>query len=185
MRKHYEVVKVTIDDATSTEVFANHPAAYSLYMRDIYPQLFFNTSDEMKVDHKYKELFRFKMGILHGCHLCNTFNWQTTLDVGYSQEQLDHALAPTPGLFTDLELAILELAECFVLSAPDPHLTPELHARLQRHIGDAGIVEMGVMGAFFMGWQRLLFAYDLVPRELACTPPPRSVTPGENGNNLP
>ncbi|MCU1397131.1 MAG: carboxymuconolactone decarboxylase [Acidimicrobiales bacterium] len=178
IRKHYDAVKDTIGDATSTGVFANHPGAYAMYMREVYPKMFFNTSEDMRVDHKYKELFRFKMGILHGCHLCNSFNWQTTLDVGYTREQLEHALEPTVGLFSDVEVAILELAECFVLTNQDPHLTPELHARLKQHIGDEGIVEMGVLGAFFMGWQRLLFAYDLVPREQACMlNPPMIATP--------
>jgi alkylhydroperoxidase family enzyme len=171
IRKHYDAVRDKIDDATSTEVLANHPAAYAMYMREIYPKLFFNTNDDMKVDHKYKELFRFKMGVLHGCHLCNSFNSETTLAVGYRQEQLASVLAPTPGLFNSLELAILELAECFVLTNEDPHLSPGLHARLEEHIGNDGIVELGVMGAFFMGWQRLLFAYDLVPREPACARP--------------
>jgi alkylhydroperoxidase family enzyme len=171
LREQWHAVNDQIGDATSAEVFANQPAASSLYTGEIYPRLFFNRDGDMHVEHKYKELFRFKMGIMHGCYMCNTFNWQTTLDAGYTKEQLDHALAPTPELFSAKELAILELADCFVLWNQDAHLTPELYDRLRAHIGDAGIVELGVMGAFFMGWQRLLFAYDLVPREQDCPLP--------------
>jgi alkylhydroperoxidase family enzyme len=150
------------------EVIANHPAAYAVYDSEVYPRLFFNRDGDMQVDYRYKELFRFKMGISHGCYLCNTTNWKTTLAAGFTQEQLDNALAPPPGLFTDAEKAVLDLADLFVLWNVDSHLTPELYARLKQHFGDAGIVELGILGAFFMGFQRMLFAYDLVPREESC-----------------
>jgi alkylhydroperoxidase family enzyme len=150
------------------EVMANQPAAYAIYEEEIYPRLFYNIRGDMHVGQRYKELFRFKLGISHGCYLCNTSNWQTTRDAGFTQEQLDNALKPTPGLFTDAELAILDLAELFVLWNTDAQLTPDLYERLLGHFGDAGIVELGILGAFFMGFQRMLFAFDLVPREQSC-----------------
>ena len=66
------------------------------------------------------------------------------------------------------ELAVLDLADLFVLWNSDAQLTPSLYERLLRHFGDAGIVELGILGAFFMGFQRMLFAFDLVPREQSC-----------------
>jgi alkylhydroperoxidase family enzyme len=169
----WDMIVDKLDDAPSVEVFAHHPAATSIY-GDFYRRIFFNANDDMVVEYKHKELFRYKLGQMHGCVLCATFNTQPTLDVGYTPEQLASVLTPDVAQhFSDKELAVLELAEQFALQNLDAQLTPELYARLREHFSDAAIIEFGVLGAFFMGWQRLLFAYDLVPREQLCAVPTR------------
>ena len=72
-------------------------------------------------------------------------------------------MEPTLGLFTDAEVAVLDLAELFVLWNSEAQLTPSLYERLLTHFGDAGNVELGILGTFFRGFQRMLFAFDLVP----------------------
>jgi hypothetical protein len=157
--------------AVHVEVFAQHQAVEDFYVKEFYPRFVFNSESDMLVDVKDKELFRFRMGKLHGCQMCNSFNVQSVRAAGYGDEQIDNILDPTPEHFSDKELAIIELADQFLLQNLDAYLTPELHARLRMHYSDAQILELGMIGAFFMGWQRLLFAFDLVPREDACPLP--------------
>jgi alkylhydroperoxidase family enzyme len=170
-RARWDYVNAKSGQAVHVEVFANHQVVEDFYIKDFYPKLFFGADGDMLVDQRLKELFRFRMGRQHGCHVCNTANVDTFLAAGYSHEQMDHVLDPSPELFTDEELAIIELADLFVLQHTDAQLTPDLYERLRRHFSDAQILELGVMGAFFMGWQRLFFAYDLVPREATCPLP--------------
>jgi alkylhydroperoxidase family enzyme len=164
----WDYVNQRSGQAVHVEVFANHQTVEDFYLKTFYPKFFYNADGDMLVDTTTKELFRFKMGRMHGCHVCNTANVDTMLEAGYSQAQMDRVLDPEPGDFTDRELVILELAELFVLQNLDAHMTPELHTRLREHFSDAEVLELGVLGAIFMGWQRLFFAYDLVPREESC-----------------
>jgi alkylhydroperoxidase family enzyme len=167
-RGRWDYVTERSGQAAHVEVFANHQTVEDFYIKVFYPRIFMNADGDMLVDQKLKELFRFRMGRQHGCHVCNTGNVETMLQAGYSQDQMDHILDPSPAHFSDQELAIIELADLFVLQNLDASLTPGLYARLREFFGDAEILELGVMGAFFMGWQRLFFAYDLVPREENC-----------------
>jgi alkylhydroperoxidase family enzyme len=167
-RARWDLLTDLTGQATSVEVLAQHPAAADFYATAFYPHIFFNADGDMLVELKLKELFRFRMGRMHGCHVCNSGNTGTVLAAGYTQEQVDHILEPTPEHFSDQELAIIDLADLFVLQHLDAHLTQDLYDRLRAYFSEAQILEFGVMGAFFMGWQRFIFAYDLVPREEAC-----------------
>ena len=170
-RVMWEMVNETVGTGAMIEVLANHPAATDFYTDDVYPRLFYNSQSDMLVNARLKELFRFKMGQRHGCFSCNSFNWQTTLDAGFTEEQLENVIDPTPGLFTDEELAVLDLAELFVLWNVDASLTADLYERLSKHLSDAQVLELGVIGAFFMGWQRLMFVFDITAREATCPIP--------------
>jgi AhpD family alkylhydroperoxidase len=157
-------VKQRTGQATHVEVMAAHPVLDKFYSKEFYPRFYYNTEGEMLVPWQDKELFRLRLSRLNGCALCNSGNVETMLEAGYSQDQVDHILAPSSDYYSDKELALIDFADLFAQGRQDL-LTHELHARLRQHYSDAAILEIGVVGAFFMGWQRMLFAFDLTPHE--------------------
>jgi alkylhydroperoxidase family enzyme len=160
----WRMVNERTGQATHVEVLAAHPVLDKFYSTEFYPRFYYNTQGEMLVPWQDKELFRLRLGRKNGCALCNSGNVNTSLEAGYSQQQVDHILEPTAEYFSEKELALIDFADLFVQGRQEV-MSRELHARLRKHYSDAAILELGVVGAFFMGWQRMLFAFDLTPHE--------------------
>jgi alkylhydroperoxidase family enzyme len=160
----WRMVKRRTGQATHVEVMAAHPVLDKFYSKEFYPRFYYNSEGEMLVPWQDKELFRLRLSRRNGCALCNAGNVETMLEAGYSQDQVDNILQPSSAHYSDKELALIDFADLFV-QGEQGVLSRELHARLRQHYSDAAILEIGVVGAFFMGWQRMLFAFDLTPHE--------------------
>jgi alkylhydroperoxidase family enzyme len=155
-------------EAAVIETLAGHPAVYDWYHHSFYDELFFNARGNMTLPPELKELIKFKLSMSNGCFVCNSFNVGHVLDAGYSQAQVDAILAPTPEVFSEAELAVIELADQISLPNTQGELTPDLYERLQRHFTDAQVIEMGAIAAILTGWAKFLFVFDLVTREANC-----------------
>jgi len=155
-------------EATIVEVMANHPELLSWYFDGFYAKLFYNAEPSMSVDVRTKELLRYKLSKQHGCFFCNRFNAVDALEAGLTQAQLDAVLAPTPALFNERDLAVLDLASQMMLQNMDGQLTHELYARLKAHYDDRQIMEMGMICAVLTGMAKLIFTFDMVTREEQC-----------------
>ena len=80
-------VNALVGTGAMVEVMANHPAATDFYAEEFYSPFSYNKRDGMLVDVRLKELFRFKMGHRHGCFTCNSGNWNTAQEYGFTPEQ--------------------------------------------------------------------------------------------------
>jgi alkylhydroperoxidase family enzyme len=162
-------------DTTYLQVFANHPALLRWYLDAFYRRVFYDGAGEMKVDRRIKELVRLKLSRHHGCQVCNRGNEIETRAAGYAQAQIDHIGAPTAEFFSPAELAVLELCEQIVLQNQAGAMTPDLYRRLSPHFDDAQILEIGLVAAMLTGFSKLLFVFDLVPRDPQCPLPERGL----------
>ena len=72
------------------------------------------------------------------------------------------------GPFTEAEKAALELATVLSNAVQDGVVDEELATELRRHYPDGQIMELAMAIAILVGMARLLFAFDLADRELAC-----------------
>lgn len=151
------------------EVFAQHPELIRFYNNTFYGMIM--DERRMLVDARTKELLRLKLSKENGCHVCNSFNVKTSIDAGISREQIEHIFDPTPELFNERDLCVLEWAGQFELSNPDAELKPELYARLKEHFNDAQILELGFMATMLAGFTRLMFSLDIVSRDPVCAVP--------------
>jgi AhpD family alkylhydroperoxidase len=166
-------------EAIIIEVMANHPELLTWYFDNFYGRIFYNGDPSMSVDVRTKELLRFKLSKQHGCFFCNRCNTVDALEAGITQQQLDSILSPTPELFSDQDLAVIELANQMQLQNMAGQLTPELHAWLGRYYSDRQIMEMGMVCAVLTGMAKLIFTFDMVTREEQCpVRPPRAGSVG-------
>ncbi len=168
LREQWDWVNGLVDDPTCVEVLGNHPALATWYFEQFYGQLFYNGSPDMLVDVRTKEMLRLRLSKQHGCMLCNRNNTVACLQAGITQEQIDNYLNPTPELFSEKDLAVLELADQMLLHNHGGRLDKALYARLKKYYSDAQIMEMGHMCAVMTGYLKLMFTFDLVPKEEYC-----------------
>lgn len=178
-RNLWDVGLARTGEATIIEVMANHPELLTWYFDNFYGRIFYNGDPSMSVDVRTKELLRFKLSKQHGCFFCNRSNTVDALNAGITQEQLDSILSPTAEVFSDQDLAVIELADQMKLQNMDGQLTPALHARLSRYYSDRQIMEMGMVCAVLTGMAKLIFTFDMVTREEQC--PVRPPRPGSAG----
>jgi alkylhydroperoxidase family enzyme len=164
----WDWVNGLVDDPTCVEVLGNHPPLAKWYFEQFYGQLFYNGNPEMLVDVRTKELLRLRLSKQHGCRLCNRNNSAACLQAGITQEQIDNFFNPTPALFSDADLAVLDLADQMLIHNPQGRLDQALYARLKRHFSDAQIMELGHLAAVMTGYLKLMFTFDLVPKEDYC-----------------
>lgn len=155
-------------DATFIEVMANAPAVLDWYMRDFYARLFYNQMPGTTLDVRTKELLRIRLSKQHGCRFCNKSNTFDALAAGITQAQIDGMRAPTPALFDEKDMAVIDLASEMELSNMSGQLTRALYGRLRKFYSDAQICEMGVVAAMLTGMAKMIFVYDLVEREEYC-----------------
>jgi alkylhydroperoxidase family enzyme len=163
-------------EATIVEVMANHPELLSWYFDGFYAKLFYNADPAMSVDVRTKELLRYKLSKQHGCLFCNRFNAVDAVQAGITQQQLDAILTPTPALFDEKDLVVIELADQMKLQNMDGQLGPELYAKLRKFYNDRQIMEMGMICAVLTGMAKLIFTFDMVTREEQCPITPRTGT---------
>lgn len=146
------------------EAFAQAPELLSFVMGDFYEKIFFAG----RVDNKYKQLARLYLSLTHGCATCNKQNVPGSLEVGITQDQVDHILAFESGPFDESEKAVLRYADQMVLTNPSGKVTDEMYRKLAAHFDDAQICELGVCMAVIAGMAKLSFVLDLVEREESC-----------------
>lgn len=151
-------------DATMVEVMAKHPSLNEFYLQTFYPRLFYNSEGDMLVSTRDKELFRYARGRKDGCVICSRGTYKILLDLGYSMAQVDSILEPTAEHFSPKELALIEYSWFFVSGRTDT-LSRDLFERLREFYSEEQILELGMVGGFFMGYQRLLFGFEIGPHE--------------------
>lgn len=151
-------------DATLIEAFGNAPELFDWYTRSFYGEVFHGG----RVSSRIKELTRFRLSTVHGCHYCNQGNRSDALAAGLAEadlaaiesDQLDH--------FCGAERAALKLADQLLLTNAEGALTPELYQELKQHFDDAQIFELGMTLGILAGMARFLFAFDLVEKTPTC-----------------
>lgn len=163
-----ELAMNRVGDATAIEVWAKHPAMLEWYFEGFYRNVFYNGDPRMLVDVRSKELIRIKLSKQHGCFFCNRWNRHDCLAAGLTEAQIDGVLNPTPELFDERDLAVIEFADQMMLQNTEGQLSKTLHARLRRHFSDAQIVEMAFVAAVLTGMAKHVFVLDLVDREEIC-----------------
>ena len=164
LRQVRETLKELTGDATFVEVFAQAPELLDFVMTKFYGEIFFGG----RVDERYKQLARLRLSQLHGCRTCNKQNVPGALEAGYTQAQLDAMDSPSPELFSEAELAVLEFAEQVALTRHEGKMDEALHARLSKHFDQAQICELGTVMAVISGMAKLSFVMQLVEREDYC-----------------
>ena len=164
----WDWVNGLVEDPTCVEVLANHPPMAKWYFEQFYGQVFYNGNPEMTVDVRTKEVLRLRLTKQTGCMLCNRNNSAAALAAGITQEQIDNFREPTAELFSDQDLAVMELADHMLLHNPEGRLNRPLYDRLKQHFTDAQIMEMGHLAAVMTGYLKLMFVFDLVPKEDYC-----------------
>jgi alkylhydroperoxidase family enzyme len=168
LRRYHKASMDQVGEAERIEVFANHPALYRWYIDYFYGKLFDNNDGTMILDQRTKQLIRLKLSLSHGCFVCNRGNIPAAMSAGFTMEQIDAILDPSPDLFTPAELAVLELGEQMVMHNVDGSLTPELYKRLREYYSDAEILEISLIAGILTGWSKTMFTLDLVTREDNC-----------------
>jgi len=164
LKEVWQTLNDLTGEPTFVEVFAQAPAMLDFVMRQFYRDIFFGG----KVDERYKQLARLRLSQVHGCRTCNKQNVPGALAAGFTEAQIAAMSAPTPGLFTDAELAVLEYAEQMALTNHDGKMDEALYARLRVHFSDADICELGTVMAVIGGMAKLAFVMQLVEREDYC-----------------
>ncbi len=155
-------------DATIIEVMANAPEILRWYFEEFYGQIFYNGNDNMRLDVRTKELLRIKLSKQHGCQFCNRSNTVDALAAGITQEQIDNIREPSPDLFDEKDLAVIEVAEEMMLQNMHGQLSKALYDKLLKYYDDGEIVEIGFVAAILTGMAKWIFTYDIVNREEVC-----------------
>ena len=155
-------------DATIIEVMANAPEILRWYFEEFYGQIFYNGNDKMRLDVRTKELLRIKLSKQHGCQFCNRSNTVDALAAGITQEQIDNIREPSPDLFDEKDLAVIEVAEEMMLQNMHGQLSKGLYDKLLKYYDDGEIVEIGFVAAILTGMAKWIFTYDIVNREEVC-----------------
>ncbi|MEQ8388619.1 MAG: carboxymuconolactone decarboxylase family protein [Alphaproteobacteria bacterium] len=164
LQKLWDVGMERTGEATVIEVFANAPELLDWYFDDFYQGIFYKG----RVDVRSKEILRLKLSKQHGCFFCNRNNTVDCLAAGITQEQIDSIQDPSPAIFSDKDLAIIELADQMMLQNMSGELTGDLYNQLRAHFDDAQIVELGFVSAILTGVAKWIFVYDMVTREETC-----------------
>ncbi len=164
LRQVWSTLKELTGDATFVEVFAQAPELLNFVMSQFYGDIFFAG----RVDERYKQLARLRLSQIHGCRTCNKQNVPGARSSGFSDAQIAAMESPTPDLFDEAELAVLEYAEQMALTNHDGRMSKDLYQRLSRHFSDAEICELGTVMGVIGGMAKLSFVLDLVEREDYC-----------------
>lgn len=151
-------------DATLIEAFGNAPELFDWYTESFYAQVFHGG----RVSARVKQLTRFRLSTVHGCHYCNQGNRADALAAGLSEADLAAIEADQLEHFSGAERAALKLADQLLLTNDQGALTPELYEELKGHFDDAQIFELGMTLGILAGMARFLFAFDLVEKSPTC-----------------
>ena len=164
LRKVWATLNELTGEPTFVEVFAQAPELLNFVMSHFYGDIFFGG----RVEERYKQLARLRLSQIHGCRTCNKQNVPGARSSGFSDAQIEAMPAPTPELFDEAELAVLEYAEQMALTNHDGRMSKSLYDRLSRHFTDAEICELGTVMGVIGGMAKLSFVLDLVEREDYC-----------------
>lgn len=163
LQQDWDFVYKLTGQAGFIEKGAHAPELLDFTMVDFYEKIFYGG----RVDVKLKHLARLRMSLGHGCRSCNLGNTIGAKEVGYSEEQLN-AIEGDRSIFSDVEIAVLELADEFLMTNIQGHLEPELYAKLHRHFDDAQILELGTVMSYLGGLAKMLFVFDMAEKEETC-----------------
>ncbi len=164
LRQVWATLNELTGEPTFVEVFAQAPELLNFVMSQFYGEIFFGG----RVEERYKQLARLRLSQIHGCRTCNKQNVPGARSSGFSDAQIEAMPAPTPELFDEAELAVLEYAEQMALTNHDGRMSKSLYDRLSRHFTDAEICELGTVMGVIGGMAKLSFVLDLVEREDYC-----------------
>ena len=167
-KRVYDLGMQRAGESVLTEVLGNHPELLEWYLDDFYAGIFYNKTAGMSVDVRTKELLRLKLSKQHGCYYCNRVNQVDALEAGITQAQIDALLNPSPDLFDEKDLAVIELGAQMMLQNMTGQLTEDLYERLRKYYSDKQIIEMGYIAAVLTGMAKFLFTFDMVTREETC-----------------
>lgn len=154
-------------DADFLEILANSPELTSFYYEDFYEGVFYDGDVSIRV----KELVRLRLAGLHGCMYCQSSDVESAKEHGVTEAEIEAIWRMDDDVFTDAERAALELANVLSNARPDGAVSEDLLTRLQRHYSDAEIVELSVVASILTGMTNMLFAFDMVEREVVCELP--------------
>ncbi|MDF8331773.1 carboxymuconolactone decarboxylase family protein [Novosphingobium cyanobacteriorum] len=163
LQQDWDFVHKLTGQAGFIEKGAHAPELLDFTMIDFYEKIFYGG----RVDVKLKHLARLRMSLGHGCRSCNLGNTIGAKEVGYSEEQLN-AIEGDRSIFSEAEIAVLELADQFLMTNIQGHLEPELYARLHEHFDDAQILELGTVMSYLGGLAKMLFVFDMAEKEDTC-----------------
>ncbi|MFZ5704852.1 MAG: carboxymuconolactone decarboxylase family protein [Pseudomonadota bacterium] len=174
LQQDWDFVYKLTGQAGFIEKGAHAPELLDFTMVDFYEKIFYGG----RVDVKLKHLARLRMSLGHGCRSCNLGNSIGAREVGYSEEQLN-AIEGDRSIFSDVEIAVLELADEFLMTNIQGHLEPELYAKLHKHFDDAQILELGTVMSYLGGLAKMLFVFDMAEKEETCPFRPAARIPAE------
>lgn len=174
LQQDWDFVYKLTGQAGFIEKGAHAPELLDFTMVDFYEKIFYGG----RVDVKLKHLARLRMSLGHGCRSCNLGNSIGAREVGYSEEQLN-AIEGDRSIFSDVEIAVLELADEFLMTNIQGHLEPELYAKLHKHFDDAQILELGTVMSYLGGLAKMLFVFDMAEKEETCPFRPATRIPAE------
>lgn len=163
LQEDWDFVYKLTGQAGFIEKGAHAPELLDFTMVDFYEKIFYDG----RVDVKLKHLARLRMSLGHGCRSCNLGNTAGAKEAGYSEEELN-AIEGDRSIFSDVEIAVLELADQFLMTNIQGHLEPDLYARLSAHFDDAQILELGTVMSYLGGLAKLLFVFDMAEKEETC-----------------
>jgi len=113
------------------------------------------------ISHRLVEMLRLRIAFHNQCRSCMAMRYQSGIDGGITEGDVCSLEQPeeAPDL-TEAEKAALAYAD---ISAINHFAIDEaIFARLRRHYSEAEIVELGLHIAYFIGFGRLVAAWDMV-----------------------
>lgn len=154
-------------EADFLEILANSPLITSFYYEDFYETIFYGGDTPTRV----KELVRLRLAGLHGCTYCQSSDVESAKENGVTEEEIEAIWRMDDEVFPPEERAALELANVLSNANPDGRVSDDLMERLQDHYSDAEIVELSVIASILTGITNMLFAFDMVERNVICELP--------------
>ena len=133
-----DLIERLVGDPYTIQVFAHSEPMTDFYYDEFYAKTFYNGNPKMKVENRIKQLARLRIGKRHGCAVCNRSNEEEGQRIRFSAAQVDAMFdnEPDPSLFTEQEMAVIDLIDQLVHTNPDGRMDEALYARLRKWFAD-------------------------------------------------
>jgi alkylhydroperoxidase family enzyme len=117
------------------------------------------------VDHPSKEVARLRNARVTGCRFCRNVRFSQARADGLDEALVDLiADGYQDSSLSDAHKAVIALADVF-LTRPGGGVPPDLQERLLGHYGPAGVVELTVGLALFMGFSKIAVSLGAFPHD--------------------
>lgn len=121
------------------------------------------------VDHPSKEVARLRNARVTGCRFCRNVRFSQARTDGLEEDLVDLIAAGyEDSALSDRHKAVIGLADVF-LTSPGAGVPPALRRRLLDHYGSAGVVELTVGLALFMGFSKIAVSLGAFPEDFPTT----------------